>query len=49
MYINPFWGGVAATVLVEFILAVCIIIYTCCRINTINREDDYEEDSDETT
>lgn len=44
MYINPFWGGVAATVLVEFILAVCIIVYSCCRINK-----DDEEDSDETT
>lgn len=42
MYINPFWCGVAVTILVEFILAVCTIVYSCCRIN---KDDDYEEDS----
>lgn len=29
MYINPFWAGVAATILTEVILLVVMIIVSC--------------------
>lgn len=29
MYINPFWAGVAATILAEVILLVVMVIVSC--------------------
>lgn len=29
MYINPFWAGVAATILTEVVLVIAMVIVSC--------------------
>lgn len=31
MYINPFWAGVLATILVELLALVGLVIYACVK------------------